>query len=118
MRWPSYGPVSGERPPPHATAYGKVLLTAPPERPTWRTRHTVVSPGVLAGQLARIRAAGLAVCAEESRLGEVTVAAAPVRGPEGTLAALGVTVATGVPLDRVTAAGRVQPPRRSPSPSP
>ncbi|MEU4280591.1 IclR family transcriptional regulator C-terminal domain-containing protein [Streptomyces tanashiensis] len=118
MRWPSYGPVSGERPPPHATAYGKVLLTAPPERPTRRTRHTVVSPGVLAGQLARIRAAGLAVCAEESRLGEVTVAAAPVRGPEGTLAALGVTVATGVPLDRVTAAGRVQPPRRSPSPSP
>ncbi|MGW1115918.1 IclR family transcriptional regulator [Streptomyces tanashiensis] len=114
--------VSGERPPPHATAYGKVLLTAPPERLTRHTRHTVVSPGVLAGQLARISAAGLAVCAEEFRLGEVTVAA-PVRGPEGTLAALGVTVATGVPLDRVTAAvrtaaGRVQPPRRSPSPSP
>ncbi|MFG3039312.1 IclR family transcriptional regulator [Streptomyces sp. NPDC048330] len=97
--------VSGERPPPHATAYGKVLLAAPPSSLPRLTRHTVVAPHLLAGQLARIRAAGLAVCAEESRLGEVSVAA-PVRGPLGTVAALGVTVPTGVPLERVAAAVR------------
>ncbi|KAA6219911.1 IclR family transcriptional regulator [Streptomyces filamentosus] len=111
--------VSGERPPPHATAYGQVLLAAPPvERPRF-TRHTVVAPGALAGRLARVRAAGLAVCAEEFRLGEVSVAA-PVRGPAGTVAALGVTVPTGVPLDRVAAAvreaaRRVRPPEPPPS---
>ncbi|WP_369142079.1 hypothetical protein [Streptomyces sp. R44] len=79
----------------------------------------MVSPGFLAGRLARTRAAGLAACAEEFRWGEVTVAA-PVRGPAGTVAALGVTVPTGVPLERVTAAvraaaGRVRPPEPSPS---
>ncbi|MFI2738463.1 IclR family transcriptional regulator [Streptomyces sp. NPDC018711] len=110
--------VSGERPPPHATAYGKVLLAVPPPELPRLTRHTVVSPGVLAAQLARIRAAGLAVCAEEFRLGEVTVAA-PVRGPAGTVAALGVTVPTGVPLARVTAAVRAAAARvRPPEPSP
>ncbi|MFD8699049.1 IclR family transcriptional regulator [Kitasatospora purpeofusca] len=101
--------VSGDRTPPHATAYGKVLLAAPPAELPRHTRHTVVSPGVLAGQLARVRAAGLAVCAEEFRLGEVTVAA-PVRAGGGgggaTVGALGVTVSTGVPLDRVVAAVR------------
>ncbi|MFB7591516.1 IclR family transcriptional regulator [Streptomyces sp. NPDC056169] len=117
--------VSGERLPGHATAYGKILLTAPPTdlpRPARHTRHTVVSPGVLAAQLARVRAEGLAVCAEEYRLGEITVAA-PVRGPAGTVAALGVTVPTGVPLDRVTAAvreaaTRVRPPAPEPSSRP
>ncbi|MFE5895951.1 IclR family transcriptional regulator [Streptomyces sp. NPDC056488] len=113
--------VSGERLPAHATAYGKVLLAAPPPNLPRLTRHTVVVPGVLAGQLERVRAAGLAVCAEEHRLGEVTVAA-PLRGPAGTVAALGVTVPTGVPLDRVVAAvraaaTRVRPPE-PPSPSP
>ncbi|MEV0573298.1 MULTISPECIES: IclR family transcriptional regulator [unclassified Streptomyces] len=112
--------VSGERPPMHATAYGKVLLAAPPAELPRHTRHTVVSPGVLAGQLARVRAAGLAVCAEEFRLGEVSVAA-PVRGPVGTVGALGVTVSIGVPLDRVVAAvraaaARVRPPEPPPSP--
>lgn len=112
--------VSGERPPMHATAYGKVLLAAPPAELPRHTRHTVVSPGVLAGQLARVRAAGLAVCAEEFRLGEVSVAA-PVRGPVGTVGALGVTVSIGVPLDRVVAAvraaaARVRPPEQPPSP--
>ncbi|WP_327167410.1 IclR family transcriptional regulator [Streptomyces subrutilus] len=114
--------VSGDRLPPHATAYGKVLLAVPPAVLPRHTRHTVGSPGVLARQLARIRTAGLAVCAEEFRLGEVSVAA-PVRGPAGTLAALGVTVPTGVPLDRVTAAvraaaARVRPPEPPPYPSP
>ncbi|MFF6871021.1 IclR family transcriptional regulator C-terminal domain-containing protein [Streptomyces sp. NPDC012450] len=122
--------VSGERLPAHATAYGKVLLaappaefpglTAPPRELPRHTRHTVVVPGVLARQLDRIRAAGLAVCAEEHRLGEVTVAA-PLRGPAGPVAALGVTVPTGVPLDRVAAAvreaaTRVRPPEPPPSP--
>ncbi|MER5735326.1 helix-turn-helix domain-containing protein [Streptomyces sp. NPDC002262] len=112
--------VSGERPPPHATAYGQVLLAAPPAELPRHTRHTVVVPGAPAGRLARVRAAGLAVCAEEFRLGEVTVAA-PVRGPAGTVAALGVTVPTGVPLDRVAAAvraaaTRVRPPVPPPSP--
>ncbi|MGY3339048.1 IclR family acetate operon transcriptional repressor [Streptomyces filamentosus] len=110
--------VSGERPPPHATAYGQVLPAAPPvERPRF-TRHTVVAPGAPAGRPARVRAAGPAVCAEEFRLGEVSVAA-PVRGPVGTVAALGVTVPTGVPLDRVAAvreaARRVRPPEPPPS---
>ncbi|MFB8241090.1 IclR family transcriptional regulator [Kitasatospora purpeofusca] len=116
--------VSGDRPPPHATAYGKVLLAAPPAELPRHTRHTVVSPGVLAGQLARVRAAGLAVCAEEFRLGEVTVAA-PVRGGDGngngggTVGALGVTVSTGVPLDRVVAAVRAAAARvRPPEPAP
>lgn len=36
--------VSGERPPMHATAYGKVLLAAPPAELPRHTRHTVVSP--------------------------------------------------------------------------
>ncbi|WP_329206923.1 helix-turn-helix domain-containing protein [Streptomyces sp. NBC_01696] len=111
--------VSGERPPAHATAYGKVLMAGPPEELPRHTRHTVVSPGLLAGQLARVREAGLAVCAEEFRLGEVSVAA-PVRGPSGTVAALGVTVPTGVPLERVAAAVReaalrVRPPEPSPA---
>ncbi|WP_063619352.1 IclR family transcriptional regulator domain-containing protein [Streptomyces exfoliatus] len=97
--------MSGERLPGHATAYGKVLLTAPPAELPRLTRHTVASPGPLAAQLARIRAEGLAVCAEEHRLGEITVAA-PVRGPAGPVAALGVTVTAGVPLERVTAAVR------------
>ncbi|MEU2242031.1 IclR family transcriptional regulator C-terminal domain-containing protein [Streptomyces sp. NPDC018338] len=97
--------VSGERLPGHATAYGKTLLTALPADLPRLTRHTVVSRGVLAAQLARIRAEGLAVCAEEHRLGEITVAA-PVRGPAGPVAALGVTVTGGVPLERVTAAVR------------
>ncbi|KQX14235.1 hypothetical protein ASC82_10165 [Streptomyces sp. Root431] len=97
--------VSGEQLPGHATAYGKTLLTAPPADLPRLTRHTVVSRGVLAAQLARIRAEGLAVCAEEHRLGEITVAA-PVRGPAGPVAALGVTVTGGVPLERVTAAVR------------
>ncbi|MER7913943.1 IclR family transcriptional regulator C-terminal domain-containing protein [Streptomyces sp. NPDC096068] len=132
--------VSGERLPAHATAYGKVLLaafpaelaaisappaglprpTAPPPGLPRHTRHTAVAPGVLARQLDRVRAAGLAVCAEEHRLGEVTVAA-PLRGPAGPVAALGVTVPTGVPLDRVAAAvreaaTRVRPPEPPPSP--
>ncbi|MBD0711342.1 MULTISPECIES: IclR family transcriptional regulator [unclassified Streptomyces] len=97
--------VSGERWPGHATAYGAILWSGPPVAPARLTRHTVVAPGVLAARSARFRAAGLAVCAEEYRLGEVTVAA-PVRGPAGTVAALGVTVPTGVPLARVTAAVR------------
>ncbi|MFJ4670581.1 IclR family transcriptional regulator [Kitasatospora purpeofusca] len=114
--------VGGDRPPPHATAYGKVLLAAPPAELPRHTRHTVVSPGVLAGQLARVRATGLALCAEEFRLGEVTVAA-PVRGEGGSggtpVGALGVTVSTGVPLDRVVAAVRaaaaqVRPPEPAP----
>ncbi|MFJ4799013.1 IclR family transcriptional regulator [Kitasatospora purpeofusca] len=110
--------VGGDRPPPHATAYGKVLLAAPPAELPRHTRHTVVSPGVLAGQLARVRAAGLAVCAEEFRLGEVTVAA-PVRGGGGTVGAVGVTVPTGVPLDRVVAAVRAAAARvRPPAPAP
>ncbi|MGY0458979.1 IclR family transcriptional regulator [Kitasatospora sp. cg17-2] len=110
--------VGGDRPPPHATAYGKVLLAAPPAELPRHTRHTVVSPGVLAGQLARVRAAGLAVCAEEFRLGEVTVAA-PVRGEGGTVGAVGVTVPTGVPLDRVVAAVRAAAARvRPPAPAP
>ncbi|MFD7415600.1 IclR family transcriptional regulator [Kitasatospora purpeofusca] len=110
--------VGGDRPSPHATAYGKVLLAAPPAELPRHTRHTVVSPGVLAGQLARVRAAGLAVCAEEFRLGEVTVAA-PVRGEGGTVGAVGVTVPTGVPLDRVVAAVRAAAARvRPPAPAP
>ncbi len=97
-----------------------MLLAAPPAELPRHTRHTVVSPGVLAGQLARVRAAGLAVCAEEFRLGEVTVAA-PVRGEGGggTVGALGVTVSTGVPLDRVVAAVRAAAARvRPPAPAP
>ncbi|MFD8321522.1 IclR family transcriptional regulator [Kitasatospora purpeofusca] len=110
--------VGGDRPPPHATAYGKVLLAAPPAELPRHTRYTVVSPGVLAGQLVRVRAAGLAVCAEEFRLGEVTVAA-PVRGGGGTVGAVGVTVPTGVPLDRVVAAVRAAAARvRPPAPAP
>jgi DNA-binding IclR family transcriptional regulator len=72
----------------HCTAVGKVLLAHAPadvqravlegelER---RTPRTVTAPGLVAAQLEKVRADGVAFEHEESRLGVVCVAA-PVRG--------------------------------------
>jgi IclR family transcriptional regulator, acetate operon repressor len=91
---------AGRRMPAYCTGLGKAILAfSPPEltdrviesglRP--RTAHTIVVPEVLRGELARVRARGVAYDREESVLG-VTCAAAPVRNQDGiATAALSVT---------------------------
>ncbi len=84
----------------HCTATGKALLAHAPPRLVRevlagplhrRTRYTITAPGLLARQLADVRAGGVAVEREETRLGYLSVAA-PVLGPGGLL--LGAVSAT------------------------
>ncbi len=92
----------GGRLPLHATGVGKVLLAWAPEDVqrevfaslTPLTRHTIVQPGLLREQLARVRSEGYAQTVEEMTLGACSVAV-PVRcRPDGAVvAALGVVVA-------------------------
>lgn len=87
----------------HCTATGKVLLAFGPPAVTDQvvqaglgrlTPRTVVAPGRLQAQLARVRAEGVAVESEEIRLGYCSVAV-PVRGPDDALvAALSITAPT------------------------
>ncbi|KPI20665.1 transcriptional regulator, IclR family [Actinobacteria bacterium OK074] len=100
--------VSGERLPLYATAAGKILLAhghGPPPRVRRHTPRTVTAPGALAVQLARIRSTGLALAAEEYRLGELSVAA-PVLRDGIPIAAVSVTTGTREPVDRLVTAVR------------
>jgi len=89
----------------HAVAVGQVLLAfdrdaedtlrAAPLRAF--TPRTTTDPATLLGRLAGIRAAGIAVDADEARLG-VSAVAVPVRGPDGAVvAALSITHASADP---------------------
>lgn len=94
--------VAGRRPL-YCTATGKALLAFSPDtlftevvrnglKPL--TRHTVTSPGRLRAQLERIRDEGIAVEAEEIRLGYASMAV-PVLGAHGSLVgALSITAPT------------------------
>ncbi|GAB3467436.1 IclR family transcriptional regulator [Actinophytocola sediminis] len=85
----------GGRSPLHATGVGKVLL-AHASREFQEsvlaaglkryTAHTIVMPGLLARSLRKIRAAGIARCAEELSLGTASVAA-PIFGPDRRIVA-------------------------------
>lgn len=94
--------IVGSRLPLHCTGVGKVLLAYAPERvqravlaaPLRRvTRHTVTTPGRLAGQLARTRTDGYATTVEEMSLGACSVAV-PVRHGDRVVAAVGIVVPT------------------------
>ncbi|MDT7787599.1 MAG: hypothetical protein QOF58_6018 [Pseudonocardiales bacterium] len=85
----------GGRMPLHATAIGKALLAHAPSPVRTevlstpldrRTPRTVVAPGILRGQLTRVRQTGLAYEFEESRVGLVCVAS-PVFGHDGEVVA-------------------------------
>lgn len=96
---------TGGRMPLHCTATGKVLLAHAPGQVVEETlRHplrrltarTVVAPGLLREELARIRASGYAIESEEIRVGYLAVAA-PVRGANGRVAA---AVSVAAPVSR------------------
>ncbi len=106
----------GGRMPAHATGVGKAILAFSPhsvasaliavglER---RTARTIVAPGALHRELARIRDRGVSFDREESGPG-IVCAASPVFGPGGAvLAALSVTGwSSRLDLDRVAPAVR------------
>lgn len=90
----------GSRLPLHATGVGKVLLAHAPDdvqaaalaNPKRVTAYTVVQPGRLRRELARIRQDGYAQTSEEMSLGACSVAV-PVRdGVDEVVAALGIVV--------------------------
>ena len=90
---------TGSRLPLHATGVGKVLLAYAPGDVQQRTlaslsritAHTVVHPGILAGQLSRVRRDGYATTVEEMTLGACSVAV-PVWRNDDVVAALGIVV--------------------------
>lgn len=91
----------GSRLPMHATGVGKVLLAYAPEQVRLAvladlrrvTPFTIVQPGRLRRDLARVRQQGYAQTFEEMTLGACSVAV-PVRGPtDEVVAALGIVVA-------------------------
>lgn len=89
----------GSRLPMHATGVGKVLLAFAPEEVRQQimsslhplTPYTITAPGMLARQLARVRAEGFATTREEMTLGACSVAVPVAVGGE-VIAALGVVV--------------------------
>jgi len=92
----------GSRLPLHATGVGKVLLAHAPEDVQLAalaelrrvTAYTVVQPGRLRAELARVRKEGYAQTSEEMSLGACSVAV-PVRdGGNDVVAALGIVVAS------------------------
>jgi DNA-binding IclR family transcriptional regulator len=98
-RIPGYYPLqlptaAGSRHPLHCSALGKTLLAHAPglwddilrNRLRPKTRHTIVLPRILLGQLTRVRDEGLATEFEEFRLG-IGCVAAPIRNAEGAVVA-------------------------------
>jgi len=92
----------GSRLPMHTTGVGKVLLAHAPEdvrreafaRLTRVTRYSVVQPGQLRAELARVHREGYAQTSEEMSLGACSVAV-PIRAPDGAVvASLGIVVAS------------------------
>lgn len=87
--------------PMHATGVGKVLLAHAPDdirvraltKPARITPYTIVHPGILEEQLARIRREGFATTAQEMTLGACSVAV-PIR--QGTAAGAPVIAALGI----------------------
>lgn len=83
----------------HPTGVGKVLLAHAPDDVVARvmaslrpyTPYTITSPGLLARQLARVRAEGYATTREEMTLGATSVAV-PVRVDDEVVAAVAVVV--------------------------
>ena len=97
---PAVGSRVGGRMPAHATGVGKVLLAfGPPELAPAvlagglerRTPRTVVAPGLLGRELARIRAQGVAEEHEESTVGIACVAAPVHDGGPHAVAAISIT---------------------------
>lgn len=89
----------GSHLPLHSTAVGKVLLAHAPAADVARvlasmtrvTQYTLIQPGLVRQQLARVRRFGYATTSEEMSLGACSVAV-PVRRGESVVAALGVVV--------------------------
>lgn len=97
--------------PVHCSALGKVLLAfdclpLPTGRLERRTARTVTSQEALADELARIRQSRVATTVDELETG-LSAIAAPVEGPEGVFAALGVSGPTARLQDRVEPLGRL-----------
>jgi DNA-binding IclR family transcriptional regulator len=99
---------AGGRLPLHSTGVGKILLAHAPEELQEQvvadlprlTAHTIVQPGRLRAQLARVRRDGYATTVEEMTLGACSIAV-PVWGPNPAdggrppvVAAIGVVVPT------------------------
>jgi DNA-binding IclR family transcriptional regulator len=92
----------GSRLPLHATGVGKVLLAYAPDEVqrevlgalTRVTAYTIVQPGRLRQELARVRADGYAQTSEEMSLGACSVAVPVVDGGGTVVAALGLVVPT------------------------
>lgn len=90
----------GSRLPLHATGVGKVLLAHAPDdviaavlgNLTRVTAYTVVQPGRLRTELARVRTEGFAQTTEEMSLGACSVAVAVRDGDDEVVAAVGVVV--------------------------
>lgn len=89
----------GARLPAHCTGLGKVILAfahrdrAHPEQLEARTRHTIVSPRTLTGELHRIQDEGIAYDRQEFALGLECIAA-PLHRPDGACpAAISISVA-------------------------
>jgi DNA-binding IclR family transcriptional regulator len=89
----------GSRLPMHATGVGKVLLAHAPAdvqaevlgRLTRITPYTVIAPGTLRRQLARVLREDHATTSEEMSLGACSIAV-PIRADERVVASLGVVV--------------------------
>ena len=97
--------------PAHCSALGKVLyayevLPLPPGRLERRTDRTVTTREALSAELADIRRAGYAVTQDELETG-LSAIAAPVRGKEGVICAVGVSGPTARLQDRVGPIGRL-----------
>ncbi len=106
----------GGRMPAHATGVGKAILAfSPPEVVQARvdaglerrSPHTIVLPGALARELARIRETGVSYDREESGVG-IVCAACPIVGPDGeVIAALSVSGRSGqLDIERMSPAVR------------
>jgi DNA-binding IclR family transcriptional regulator len=97
--------------PAHCSALGKVLyayevLPVPPGRLERRTDRTVTTREALHAELATIRDLGYAVTQDELETG-LSAIAAPVRGKEGVICAIGVSGPTARLQDRVGLIGRL-----------
>ena len=97
--------------PAHCSALGKVLyahdvLPLPPGRLERRTDRTVTTREALYAEMATIRDTGYAVTQDELETG-LSAIAAPVRGKDGVLCAIGVSGPTARLQDRVGPIGRL-----------